>query len=150
MSRAVVLAFSGIQRFGFLAFSVLLCFILVKIFSYVTEVFWSKWGELVRSSQLSVWKWWCVEDSMGNAVRKCIIISGFIKIQSAVVDLDVTHLTNRSEAHGGCLCIHSFTRGLFFIECSSRFQSFISIFSPLSPGFLCGGTKDGNFSRIEH
>lgn len=73
---------------------------------------------------------------------KCIIISGFIKIHSAVIDSNVTHLTNRRVTHGGCLLICSCFFSLsFFLKHSYRFQSFISVFSSLSLGFHCGGQK---------
>lgn len=90
MSGAVVSAFSPpLNTFGLVGFldASALCpcgnFFLMSAFLCVHER-----GGWRVSVWLSACKWWCA--------RKCIAFPEFTKIQTALADLHVTHLTNRS------------------------------------------------------
>lgn len=61
-----------------------------------------------------------------------------------VLDLYVTHLTNRSVSHGGCLLICSLWFLWYFpMDCMPAFHYFV----PLSSGLHCGGEKMTVFRR---
>lgn len=61
-----------------------------------------------------------------------------------VLDLYVTHLTNRSVSHGGCLLICSLWFLWYFpMDCVPVFHYFV----PLSSGLHCGGEKMTVFHR---